>query len=226
MVDAAVDRLLKLVEDDRSVVDLRTYFDQGDGGQVPMFSGARFESLGGGGDIPEHRDRITPWDLVAVKCLSVDVPIDVSLDLLEGALGDQIAGFLEDVPADIDLGDDEARTHIEPGSPAQCAWHALVDQTDVGTVTAGKLLARKRPRLIPIWDTVVSCVYDVPKGNDEWVWLNDLLRERDGALSLKVAAVRDAAALDVNVSVLRTLDVILWMRHRHEHRRSRCPGLQ
>ena len=226
MAEAAVDRLLKLVEDVRSVVDLRAYFDQGDGGQVPMFSGARFESLGGGGDIPEHRNRITSWDLVAVKCLSVDVPINVSLDLLEGDLGDQIASYLEDIPTDIDLGDDGASAHVAPGSPAQLAWQALVDQTDIGWVTAGKLLARKRPRLIPVWDSVVRCAYHVPKGHDEWVWLDDLLRQRGGALALAVAVVRDEAALGVDVSVLRTLDVILWMRHRNQHRSRRCPGLQ
>jgi hypothetical protein len=162
---------------------------------------------------------------VAVKCLSVDVPINVSLDLLEGDLGDQIASYLKSVPANIDLGGKGARAHVDPGRPAQLAWHALVDQTDIGWVTAGKLLARKRPRLIPIWDSVVSCAYHVPKGHDEWVWLDDLLSQRGGALALAVAVVRDEAALGVDVSVLRTLDVILWMRHRHQHRSSRCPGV-
>lgn len=224
MAEAALDRLIRIVDQERSVADLQTYFDQGSVGQVPQYSGARFENLGGGGDVAEHKDRITPWDLVAVKCLSVDIPINVSLDLLEGALGDQIASDLKKVPVDIDLGDDEARAHVDPGSPAQHAWQALVDQTDVGWVTAGKLLARKRPRLIPVWDSVVRCVYDVPKGQDSWVWLNELLREEGGAVSRQVARVRDAAALDVHVSTLRTLDVILWMRHRKDHRNSGCLG--
>jgi hypothetical protein len=162
------DRLLEVVTDERSVLDLREYFDQGDADRPPAYTGSRFEGLGGGGDGPDVRDRITPWDLVAVECLSVRVPTSVGLDLLEGGLGDQLGGYLSELPTDVDLGSGEAGQHLVDGSPADIAWKTLRDQTDVGWVTAGKLLARKRPRLIPVWDRVVKC--EIP--HSEWTrWL-------------------------------------------------------
>ena len=44
----------------------------------------------------------------------------------------------------------------------------------LGAVAAGKLLARKRPRLIPVWDHVVRCALGHPNG--AWLWLDNLLR--------------------------------------------------
>jgi hypothetical protein len=36
---------------------------------------------------------------------------------------------------------------------------------------------------------------------------------------------REDADLTEQISLLRTLDVVVWMRHRNSHRPSRCPGL-
>ena len=38
MAKTALDRILKIVNDQRSVTDLQKYFDQGGRGQVPKFS--------------------------------------------------------------------------------------------------------------------------------------------------------------------------------------------
>jgi hypothetical protein len=222
---SAAERVLQVIDDPTSVSDLQEYFEQGSRGRPPSYSGARFESLGGGGDAPEHCDRITPFDLLALECLSVRVPISVGLDLVEGDLGRQIGDLLNEIPLDVDLGADGAREHVLPGSPADQAWWMLKEQTDVGWVTAGKLLARKRPRLVPVWDQVVRCVYRPPRRENEWVWLNALLREDNGLLADHVEAHRNSAGLQVRVSILRTLDVILWMRHHAEHRPSRCSGI-
>ncbi|MEU3241147.1 DUF6308 family protein, partial [Streptomyces anthocyanicus] len=51
---------------------------------------------------------------------------------------------------------------LAPGSPADAAWHLLQDQPGIGWVTAGKLLARKRPRLLPVYDQVVRCILRRP----------------------------------------------------------------
>jgi hypothetical protein len=90
-------------------------------------------------------------------------------------------------------------------------------------VTAGKLLARKRPRLIPVWDNVVRCAFGRP--SSAWLWLDNMLREKDGALLQLLAKTREDAGLTKRISLLRTLDVVVWMRHRNSHRPSRCPGL-
>ena len=154
--------LLRILRDDQSARDLRTYFSTAAPDRPPLYAGSRFDTLDGGGSRPDTRDRITAADLLAVQCLSVAVPAPVSLNLLEGHLGIQVSGLLRHVPASIELGEPGSRDHVLPGSPADQAWHLLTEQDGVGWVTAWKLMARKRPRLIPVWDHVVRCAMNYP----------------------------------------------------------------
>jgi Family of unknown function (DUF6308) len=71
-------------------------------------------------------------------------------------------------------GTGDARSLVEDGREADQAWRLLKAQDDVGWVTAGKLLARKRRHLIPVWDQVVRCALGRPEG--AWLWLDKLLR--------------------------------------------------
>lgn len=224
MSPVSIDQLLELLADPRSVPDLRTYFGIGTPPGSPIFSGRRFESLG----LKDHREddnsnRFTAADLLAVQCLSVTVPIEIAIDLLEGELGQQISDRLSRIPPDVDLGTAESRSLVQDEADADQAWHLLTAQDDVGFVTAGKLLARKRPRLIPVWDHVVRCALGRP--DNAWVWLDDRLRERDAVLRSQLQRLHDEAELAETVSLLRTLDVVVWMRHRDSHRPARCQGL-
>jgi uncharacterized protein DUF6308 len=69
----------------------------------------------------------------------------VTLDLLDGALGDDAAAFLERIPTSVPLWDDGAAELIDDRGPAVNLWRLMESQGGVGWVTAGKLLARKRP---------------------------------------------------------------------------------
>ncbi|MDK1348939.1 DUF6308 family protein [Streptomyces sp. 378] len=154
-------RLRVLLSAERVVGDLRGYFGIDLPPGTRAFTGSRFEHLAGGGDRPEVADRITAEDLVAVQTLSVTVPAPVALDLLEGHLGAHLSDLLRVVPADLDMAQADT-VHLKPGSPAYRAWELLFGQHGVGWVTAGKLLARKRPRLLPVYDDVVRCAWDTP----------------------------------------------------------------
>lgn len=81
---------------------------------------------------------------------------------------------------------------------------------------AGKLLARKRPHLIPVYDQVIRCLL----GRPEKVWLkqHDQLAADDGALRQELRSLRSPADVPGHVSLLRVLDVVLWMSHRTKHR--------
>ena len=70
-------------------------------------------------------------------------------------------------------------------------------------MTAGKLLARKRPHLIPVWDNVVRCALARPAS--AWMWLDELLREQDGAVLHQLEKLHQEAGLPADVSLLRTL---------------------
>ncbi|MEU2110915.1 DUF6308 family protein [Streptomyces sp. NPDC019507] len=173
--------------------------------------GSRFEHLAGGGDRPEVADRITAEDLVAVQTLSVTVPASVALDLLEGPLGEELSSLLRSIPRDFDMADAES-AHLTDDSPADRAWKLLRDQPRVGWVTAGKLLARKRPRLLPVYDRVVRCAVGRPASF--WLALHTALREDDAALHRQLLRLRQAAGLPETVSALRVCDVAVWMSHR------------
>lgn len=223
MAPLTVGQVLGILADPRSALDLRRYFSPHPAPGSPVFSGRRFEILGSDCPREDDQNRFTPVDLLAAQCLSVTVPIEVALDLLEGGLGRELSGLLAEIPADASLGTGDARSLVGKGREADQAWHLLEAQDDVGWVTAGKLLARKRPRLIPVWDHVVRCALGRPDG--AWLWLDDLLRAEEGVILHRLEDLHREAGLPALVSQLRVLDVVIWMRHRDSHRPSRCPGL-
>ncbi len=77
----------------------------------------------------------------------------------------------------------------------------------MGWVSASKLLARKRPRLVPVSDRVVRCALGAPRGS--WLWLNERFGEDDGELTMRLLGLREQARVDVLVSAPRVLDVVL-----------------
>jgi hypothetical protein len=95
--------------------------------------------------------------------------------------------------------------------------------TQVGWVIAGKILARKRPRLVPVWDNVVKCANGRP--SNAWLWLGELLAQ-DISLADRLEDLHHQAELPDLVSRLRVLDVAIWMRHRRDHRPARCSGMR
>ncbi|WP_063830700.1 DUF6308 family protein [Kitasatospora phosalacinea] len=203
-------RLHALLARDGVVADLRRYYGIGLPPGTAPYTGARFEQLAGGGDRPGTADRFTADDLIAVQTLSVTVPAPVALDLLEGPLGERLHTLLRAVPADLDLVDADAG-HISVGSPAARAWELLDDAPGVGWVLAGKLLARKRPRLLPVYDRVVRCALGRPSGF--WSALHAALRADGGALAHRLAELHWAAELPPAVSALRVCDVAVWTSH-------------
>lgn len=204
-------RLRVLLSSERVISDLRRYFGIGlPPGGMP-FTGSRFEHLAGGGDRPEVADRITAEDLVAVQTLSVTVPAPVALDILEGRLGARLSGLLHAIPRDIDMVDADAVV-VADGSPADQAWDLLCEQYGVNWVIAGKVLARKRPRLLPVYDRIVRCAVGRPPSF--WLALHAALREDQAALHRQLMELRQAAGLPETVSALRVCDVAVWMNHR------------
>ncbi|MER6632897.1 DUF6308 family protein [Streptomyces sp. NPDC000987] len=204
-------RLRVLLSSERVISDLQRYFGVGMSPGGTPFTGSRFEHLAGGGDRPEVADRITAEDLVAVQTLSVTVPAPVALDILEGRLGTRLSGLLHAIPRSIDMVDADAVV-VADGSPADQAWRLLCEQYGVNWVIAGKVLARKRPRLLPVYDRIVRCAVGRPPSF--WLALHAVLREDDAALYRQLLELRQAAGLPETVSALRVCDVAVWMNHR------------
>lgn len=184
---------------------LTCYFAESEAGK-PDYSGAYFEILG---DNPP--DRIIADDLVAVSLLSVDLQPHAMLRILEReAL--KITRLLRRVPVDVDLHAADPRL-IEAGSPADELWGVLRSYNEpdgTGRVRTSKLLARKRPRLLPVWDDSVARQLGLSTTWDHWSLVRDLLRGDPRYVEL-LRDVHHEARLPHRVSILRTLDVLLWM---------------
>lgn len=207
-------RLLRIVADPQAVEDLRTYYQ--DGPPNTGHPGRWFEQIGTPEEQHRNRDRLTADDIVALSALNIRLPITVSARLL-GADSAEISDLLATIPADADLWS-MPRSELSPRSAAYrlftkfraMAWNG--GEHGTSGVTASKLLARKRPRLIPIYDQQVSQLVDLGKGASWWISLREALTPevRD-----HLQRAHDVAELGPRITPLRTLDVILWMRARH-----------
>ncbi len=112
--------------------------------------------------------------------------------------------LLSPVPTDVDLWD-ATDEHLDA---AEVVWNRLRELDHVDWVIAGKLLARKRPRLVPIVDSVVVRAAPSPHGQ-YWRAFREYLR--DDKTRSRVEALRPAGAPAGVVSTLRLLDTALWM---------------
>ncbi|GAB3316136.1 hypothetical protein GCM10027451_32520 [Geodermatophilus aquaeductus] len=200
--------LLRLVDDPLAVADLRR-------SDSPVYPRRRFEFVG---DVDPLR--VTAGDLVALTLVGVCVPAGVALDLLEGDLGLDVADLLRQVPADVPITSPLAADLLRPLALAR---DLLEEPAGMDLRTAGTLLARKRPLLVPVPDPVVLCALDW--SDDPWGWALDAFSADGGVLGDVVAAARAEAGL-VTTGDLRAIETVVWMRHHREHLRTHCPGLR
>lgn len=216
------ERLRVLLSTADAAGDLKRYFNNEPEGVTPAFTGSRFEHLDGGGDRADIADIITAADLIAVQMLSVQVPPPAALALLEGRLAGELSALLGQIPTDLDMANADPAL-LGPGSSADRAWHLLEGQKGLGWVTTNKLLARKRPRLLPVYDQVVRCAVGRPRSF--WLSLQDALAADGNALHEQLLSLRDGVGMPETVSALRTCDVVLWMSHREGHKEKNCAGV-
>jgi hypothetical protein len=77
----------------------------------------------------------------------------------------------------------------------------------MGPTTISKLMAAKRPRLVPVWDSVVSRVLHRSPGDAHWAALAWALDDDDLRATL---AHLSAAGAPKGTALLRRLDALLW----------------
>ncbi|MDR2703611.1 MAG: DUF6308 family protein [Cellulomonadaceae bacterium] len=210
MIDAQLPVILKPENSDLAVALLRDYFAPPDG-RGSDFRGAQFERLGRPWNDHRYANRITASDIVAVNCLSVDVPGDVSIALL-GADTAPVEALLEKIPADLDLWD-ATDEQVGPHSPARELWTYL-RRPGLGQMTTSKLMARKRARLVPVYDAVIAGELGLKNPGAHWEIMRKLLNTDVGGgvkLHDHLKALGERAGLDTElVTPLRVFDVATW----------------
>ncbi len=160
------------------------------------FAGKTFDLLG---DNPP--DRIVPDDLLAVTLLDVRWKPLAARRLLHGRAA-QVTGLLHAVDDETEIGTPEGSKQLDAAEPL---WDLLYRLPGVRDTTASKLLARKRPRLIPITDSIIVSAVGTP--GETWVTLqhcfqDDLFRQQVESLRPKDTE---------RISLLRIFDVAIWM---------------
>lgn len=185
--------------------------------KIGPFTGAHFDSFK-----PETRAQkmFTSADLYAVSALSVTVPPKAGFTILDKNSGVDFNELLRLIDNEIKIEDISSRQQFDallgPDSAATKLWDLLCRNNkgdikwDVGATTASKILHRKRPHLIPIYDSVIrKVIKDKSKTNWQHWW--EALAGDDGhELRSRADGLREEIGKK-ELSTLRILDVILWM---------------
>lgn len=201
-------------EDNTAALDLlHCYYGKGPHAHHRPFTGAWFDSWDSTGTRAQDVDRFTADDLVAVSFLSVDIPALAAKALLD-VESDAFSLLLAELGPDRDLAEE-----TDPWSNNWAGWRLwqkLVALPHVGPTTASKLYARKRPRLRPIYDSVVAEVIGMKR---LWEPLRAEL-QANPSLHPRLMRLRQQAQLADEVSALRVFDVVAWMQGTYGHN---CP---
>ena len=170
------------------------------------YTGGRWDTFDPSGTRAASADRFTCDDIVACSLLSVDIDGNAAMQLLTSPIfGELLAG----IGPDQDFAD--LTSLEEPTFLAVRSLYAEIRKLpQVGETKATKLLARKRPRLVPIIDSVVrETVF--AQHRVQWAPLHEALRADNMALHRHLLQLRCEAGLPEVVSVLRVFDVLAWL---------------
>jgi hypothetical protein len=195
---------------------LGAYYTELFASELPR-TGSRFDSWAGGGDAPGMANRVTADDLVAVSFLSVKIPGRAAVGLLE-THAIKISKHLKKLPLNVDMADltrDEFERYLGKDSPGIRLWRVLraekTERWGIGETTASKLMARKRPQLVPIYDSVVGPLMGLNKNSlDQWSTWHTALTDGTG-LPQRLQEIRRVSGISVPISDIRVMDIVLWM---------------
>ena len=184
------------------------------------YTGSQFELL-----ISESDPfRFTERDFVALSTLNVDVPERAALWIM-GAEGQaQTSALLEGIPNGVDIWKPEVENAFADDGKLMQLWDCLGKANWPtaapggglgGSTKRSKLIAAKRPRLVPVLDKVVKDT--LPKSENYWRAFQDVLRDDSCREGLTLATNHDC--VPPGVSLLRRIDVVIWMNNHEKHRK-------
>ena len=191
------------------------------GGEWPAI-GRQFDLLG----LPDESPNIiTATDLVAVSFLSVNVPPRAAASILTTrALA--ISNVLRRIPHNLAMEDPGCTLEMYGHDyPMQKLWDLLRrDESGLlwkmGATTVSKIMARKRPELVPIQDSVVVRELGAADATFWDLWWQAMHLQIEGNQVVKNFAVELRASVPQaeNLSLLRTLDIVIWMHGKYRPR--------
>ncbi|WP_373693495.1 DUF6308 family protein [[Mycobacterium] burgundiense] len=149
-------------------------------------------------------DGFSAEDLLAVTLLDVNLSPRAPRQLLESRSAEFVQ-LLRDIPADLDLWE-ATDAHLAAIDRCDAALRTL---PGVGETRASKLMARKRPRLVPVVDSVIR--HALRLRVDPRRELRDCLTNPVVRAAIERSQPKSAPA--ELISPLRLLDAVIWIRH-------------
>jgi len=193
---------------------------------VVEFTGSAFESYG-----MNQRDAISADDLIAVTMLSIRIGLGVrggiepSSALAMEAHAPEIGSLLAEIPNAAILPDLTDERFTEFLGPESAAWQLFdllrSDRIGLPSVATHKLMARKRPLLIPVKDGQVPITLFGTAPKNWWIAMRDLA----GDPVVKQALADFSRRLPLraqHLSAIRLIDIVAWHGGRHLDGACKC----
>lgn len=150
-------------------------------------------------------DRIEPNDLLAVTLTGEIYPPKAVRNLLDGDAGRDAKRWLRDMGSQ-PLWERDIEAMHSSSDPVYCLWYTLLALDRVGPTKASKLMARKRPDVVPMYDSVVE--ERIATVDDYWYVFHIFMSDEDRRKA--VAHLRGQAEVS-EVPLLRVLDTAVWI---------------
>lgn len=165
------------------------------------FAGSLFDEFG-----KKAPNRFTSDDFVAASLLDVRFNARAVRSILEDGTANRLLARIPDRP----LWERDNPVDLSSGSDAAKLWQTLMNVPGLKSTRASKLMARKRPNLFPILDSVVR--EHLHLGHvDAWAALREALA--DDGLREEIDELGSGLHTHAAPTTLRMLDVATWMRH-------------
>jgi Family of unknown function (DUF6308) len=175
---------------------LRAYYN--DDSSESIFQGRWYDRIGREKGRDVSPDRITFDDIFAIQSLSIKIPFATAIELTFGQ-GVPVSSDLELIPCDV--------------GPLWNIFEKIKTfQFEDGWVTASRLLAHKRPQLVPAYDKELKKFFGYKRG-DFWKPLYEGLVEDQAAIQTVdlIDEIRDNSELPEKISRLRCIEVLALM---------------
>lgn len=182
-----------------------------------MYSGAAFDRRPDDQGPGWSPDVIDESDLIALTYLSMPIYGHHALEILRYRRS-EISRLLEQIPDGARIEDPGSGRLLSRGEAAWDLWLVLrhvgseLKHHSFGPVAAGKLLARKRPELIPISDSLVRATFDRPEPGTDTLWWDDVhAAALDADFWAYLTSLRQDVTAAAHLPALRVLDILAWM---------------
>jgi hypothetical protein len=181
------------------------------------FTGAMFDVIA---DTAKPK-MFTTRDFAAVMMLSTEIPWQTRHWLARDDGTNEASALLRKIPANARITD--GTNHLAQGGPAWELWHLLRTAAGMGPTRVSKLMAAKRPHLVPIHDSYVERALGV-SAKTSWRRWREFMRNNKPCLDTLDTIAKECGGSEL--SELRLIDIVVWMSEHDKQKRAKVSSVK